>query len=161
MGAESQNVEGGLDVAERNHIELFWVTSAWRKSHLSVRRCESEQHKSWCMSVESFKDHVSTDGSLFGVECVWVSVVQFGHDEEVVPMHGIYGTLDVEFEAERTINRAELEAFLCLFRKVAGLTVVFFLRMKGIGSKSDGRRLVDLDMGRSAQSSPRRHTGGS
>ena len=35
-----------------------------RKSHLPVRRWESEKHRSWCMPVEGFRDHVAIDGSL-------------------------------------------------------------------------------------------------
>ena len=35
------------------------------------------------------------------------SVVQLDHDEEMGPMHGVYGTLDAELEVQRTIKRAE------------------------------------------------------
>ena len=34
----------------------------------------------------------------------------------------MYGTLDAEFEVQRTIKRAELTAFFCLFRKLVGPT---------------------------------------
>ena len=40
------------------------------------------------------------------------------NDERMEPMHGMYGTLDVEFE----IKRAELTAFLCFVRRVVGPT---------------------------------------
>ena len=46
-----------------------------------------------------------------GASCGW-SVVQLDHDEEMGPMHGMYGTLDTEFEVQRTIKRAEWTAFL-------------------------------------------------
>ena len=32
----------------------------------------------------------------------------------------MYGTLDAEFEVQRTIKRAELTAFLCLLRRIVG-----------------------------------------
>ena len=42
-------------------------------------------------------------------------------DEEMRPMHGMYGTLDADLEVRRTIKRAELAAFLCLLRDKKGL----------------------------------------
>ena len=36
----------------------------------------------------------------------------------------MYGPLDAELELQRTFNRAELMAFLCLLRKAIGPTVV-------------------------------------
>ena len=44
--------------------------------------------------------HVVTDGSLVGVSVKWGACgwsVQLDHDEEMGPMHGMYGTLDAEF----------------------------------------------------------------
>ena len=83
--------------------------------------------------------------------------MQLDHDDEMGPMHGMSGTLDVELEVRRTTKRGESAAFL----RVA---------MKAIGPPADhvevhwpnveGRLLVDLDLGRSAQSSSRRHTVG-
>ena len=37
-------------------------------------------------------------------------------------MHGMYGALGAELEVQRTIKRAEVTAFLCLFRKTVGPT---------------------------------------
>ena len=51
-------------------------------------------------------------------------MVQLDHDEEMVPMHGMYGTLDAELDLQLTIKRAELTAFLCLTRKASGPTMV-------------------------------------
>ena len=39
-------------------------------------------------------------------------------------MHGMYGTLDAVLEVQRTIKRAELAAFLGLFRTAIGPTMV-------------------------------------
>ena len=46
------------------------------------------------------------------------------HDEEMRPMHGMYGTLDAELEVRRTIKRAELTAFLCLLRRAISPAMV-------------------------------------
>ena len=76
------------------------------------------------MPAEGFKGHVATDGSLLGEArwwrgCGW-AVVQLDYDEEMEPLHGMYGSVEAEFEVQRTIMRSELTAFLCLFRKVSG-----------------------------------------
>ena len=36
------------------------------------------------------------------------------------PLRGMYGSVEVEYEVQRTIKRVELTAVLCLFRKVCG-----------------------------------------
>ena len=51
--------------------------------------------------------------------CGW-AVEQLDYDEEMGPLHGMYGSVEAEFEVQRTIKRAELTAFLCLLRKVCG-----------------------------------------
>ena len=51
--------------------------------------------------------------------CGW-AVVQLDYDEELVPLHGMYSSMEAEFEVQRTIKRAELTAFLCFLRKVCG-----------------------------------------
>ena len=48
------------------------------------------------------------------------AVVQLDYDEEVGPLHGMYGSMEGELEVQRTIKRAELTAFLCHLRKVSG-----------------------------------------
>ena len=50
--------------------------------------------------------------------------MQLDHDEEMEPMHGMYGTLDAELELQRTIGRAELTAFVCLHMKIMGSAMV-------------------------------------
>ena len=47
-------------------------------------------------------------------------MVQLDFDEELGLLHGMYGFMDAELEVQRTIKRAELAAFLCLFQKVVG-----------------------------------------
>ena len=46
------------------------------------------------------------------------------HDEEMRPMHGMYGTMDAELDVRCTVKRAELTAFLCLFRRAIRLATV-------------------------------------
>ena len=76
------------------------------------------------MPAEGFKGHVATDGSLLGTAgkwgaCGW-SVAQLDYDEELGPLHGMYGSTEVELQVQRTIMRAELTAFLCLLKKAIG-----------------------------------------
>ena len=47
-------------------------------------------------------------------------MVQLDYDEEMGPLHGMYGLVEAECEVQRTIKRAKLTAFLCLLRKVSG-----------------------------------------
>ena len=70
------------------------------------------------MPGEGFKGHVATDCSLLGTAgkwraCGW-SVVQLDYDEELGPLHGMYLSMEPEFEVQRTIRKAELTAFLFL-----------------------------------------------
>ena len=58
--------------------------------------------------------------TLANGEHVVGAVVQLDYDEEMVPLHGMYGSMDAEYEVQRTIKRAELAAFLCLLGKVCG-----------------------------------------
>ena len=92
------------------------------------RNGRSEKHKSWSFPVEGFRDHVTTDCSLLGVSGKWSacgrSVVQLNHDEEMGPMHGMYGTLGAKLEVQRTIKSAKLTAFLCFLRKAISSTLV-------------------------------------
>ena len=44
-------------------------------------------------------------------------MVQLDSDEEVGPLHGMYGSVEAEFEVQRTIKRAEL-AFSYAFATV-------------------------------------------
>ena len=85
---------------------------------------DSEKHKSWAMPAEGFKGHVATDGSLPGkagkLRAFCWAVLQLDFDEEVELLHGMYGSMESEFEVQRTIKRAELTAFLCLLKRVIG-----------------------------------------
>ena len=89
-----------------------------------MRKWESEKHKSWGMPAEGFKGHVATDGSLLVNAGKWgacgSAVVQLDKNVEMGPLHGMYGSIEAEFEVQRTIKRAELRAFLCFLKKVCG-----------------------------------------
>ena len=45
--------------------------SQWNRCHFSVKKWESEMHKSWSIPAEGFKGHVATDGSLLGTAGKW------------------------------------------------------------------------------------------
>ena len=67
----------------------------------NMRKWESEKHKSRSMPAEGF---VATDGSLlcdagkWGA-CCW-AVVQLDYDEEMGPLHGMYGSMEAAFEVQ-------------------------------------------------------------
>ena len=67
---------------------------------------------------------MATDGSLLGKTgnwraCGW-AVVQLDYDEEMGPLHGMYGSVEAELEVQQTIMRAELTAFLCFKKEFLG-----------------------------------------
>ena len=53
------------------------------------------------MPAEGFKCHVVTDSSLLGTAGKWEAcgwaVVQLDYDEEMQPLHGMYGSMEAEF----------------------------------------------------------------
>ena len=66
--------------------------SQWNRGHFSMKKWESEKHRSWRMPAERFKGHVATGGSLLGTAgkwraCGW-SMVQLDFDEELGPLYG-------------------------------------------------------------------------
>ena len=86
---------------------------------VGVREAQKLEHASL-----RFQGPVATDDSLLGTAgkwraCGW-AVVQLDHDEEMGPLHGMYGSMEAELEVQRTTKRAELTAFLCFLKKVIG-----------------------------------------
>ena len=49
-------------------------------------------------------------------------MVQLDFDDFFFWLYGMYGSMEAEFEVQRTIKGAELSAFLCFLRKVSGAT---------------------------------------
>ena len=47
-------------------------------------------------------------------------MVQLDHDDEIGPLHGMYGSVEAELEVQRTINMAERTAFLYFLERVIG-----------------------------------------
>ena len=88
-----------------------------------MKKWESEKHESWGMP-EGFKGHVATGGSLLGTAgkwehvagqwCNWIVMKNWGL------LHGMYASMEAEFEVQRSIKRAELTAFVCLLKKFIG-----------------------------------------
>ena len=62
-------------MAERQHGTSL-SESQWMKSQFSIRKWESEEHKSVCLPARGFRDHVAAGVSLLGVcrnmECMWL-----------------------------------------------------------------------------------------
>ena len=108
---------------QRGIVEHPLSGSQRSRRRFSLRKWESEKHKSWGMPAQGFKGHVATDGSLLGIAGeghVVGAAAQLDYDEEMGPLRGMYGSMEAEFEVRRTIKRAGLTALLCLLRKVCG-----------------------------------------
>ena len=76
-------------------------------------------------------------------------MVQLDSDEEMGPLHGMYGSAEAEFEVHRTIKRAELTAFSCLLNRVIG-PIKVYVDNKGIinGLRERRKRVHQADSGR-------------
>ena len=79
-----------------------------RQDHFCMGLWESEKHKSWSMPAEGSKGHIATDGSLLenagkGGARGW-AVVQLDYEEVMGPLHGMYGSMEAQFEVQRTIK---------------------------------------------------------
>ena len=74
------------------------------------------------------------------------AVVQLDYDGELRPLHGMYGSLEAEFEVQR--KRTELTAFLCLLKKVVG-SIKVHVDNEGIidGQWSRERKCIDPKSG--------------
>ena len=44
-------------------------------------------------------------------------MVQLDHDEEMEPMHGMYGTMDAELEVRRSIKEGCVDGIFCVFSR--------------------------------------------
>ena len=67
-------------------------------STLQVKADGTGVTSGWGMPAEGFKGHVNTDGSLLGTggkwgACGW-SVVELSYDEQLGPLHGMYGSVE-------------------------------------------------------------------
>ena len=115
------------------------------------------------MPAEEFKGHVATDGSFLGTAGKWGAcgwpVVQLDYDDDLGLLHGMYGSMEAEFEVQRTIKRAELTAFLCFLKNVIGPIKVHVHNngiidglwrgeSKCIGPAAGDADFVDQDLGR-------------
>ena len=130
---------------QRGIVEYPLSGSQWNRGHFSMRKWESEKHKSWGIPAEGLKGHVAIDGSLLGNDgkwrgCGW-AVVRLDYDKEMGPPHGMYGSMEAEIEVQRTIKRAELTAFLCFLRKVSGPIKVHVDNKGTIGGLRKGEKL--------------------
>ena len=90
-------------MAKRYNI-LSAGTTGW-KSWQSLRKWDSEKHRSWNMPVVGFQSHVASDGSLFGVSgrwsaCGW-SVAQPDH---LYPEHPFGALADFKTILEKEVR---------------------------------------------------------
>ena len=93
-GSRKRNFKERVGVAKGIVTHLL-SESQWNRGHFSMKKWESEKHKSWGIAAEGFMGHVATNGSLLGRAdkcgaCGW-AVVQLNYDEEMLPLHGIHG----------------------------------------------------------------------
>ena len=147
VGAKSENFTERLS-------RTLSVKGQWNRSHFSMTKWESEKHKGGGIPGEVFKGHVATDGSQLGTAgkrtaCGW-AVVQLDYDEEMGSLHGMFGSMEAEFEVQRTIGRTELTAFLCLLTRVIGPIKVHVDNKRIIGGLCESWRcrFVDQDLGK-------------
>ena len=109
----------------------------------------SGKHECCRTPAEGPRDHVATDGSLLGVAGKWCacgwSVVPLDRDEEMLPIRGMYGTLDADLDVQRTIKRAELTLF---FSADGGRRDVFLFNFgTATNVRFDGLRGISLRAG--------------
>ena len=64
VGAKSNNVKDGLELAKRHHETSLEVKADGRKA--IVQKWESDKHRCWYIPARSFRDLVATDGLLLG-----------------------------------------------------------------------------------------------
>ena len=70
---ESYVVEGGLEAAKAVLSRILLGGNNWRKRNFKSEGGNLNKHRSCSMPVESFQNHVATDGSLFGVSGSWIA----------------------------------------------------------------------------------------
>ena len=113
-------VDGKMERTTTEGVEEADMAGERACRNLTVRKWESEKHRSWCMSPMALDWEFQAGGALAGGQ--WCSSIT----TEMEPMHGMYGTLDAELKVQRTIKRSGLTAFLFLFRRIIGPTTAHF-----------------------------------
>ena len=61
-------------------------------------------------------------------------------EEEMRPLHGMYGSVEAELEVQRTIKRAELTAFFCLLKRVFWTSTAWQNNGRTVKSSSPSRK---------------------
>ena len=102
----------------RNVARKLFLEGGWVQQRLFDIGWSDESKCQACHKEKGTEKHrLYHCPKWFESGCGW-SVVQLDCDEEMVPLHGMYGSMEAEFEVQRTVKRAELTAFLCLLKKV-------------------------------------------
>ena len=151
--------------------------SSWRTSRMLVRNWESGKHRRWVISADGFWRpchhrwlFVGSSGQLGRVR-EW-SAVQLVYDKQRDRCTACTERSEAEVEVQCTVKRAELTAFVCLFKAIVvsataemwitNVSLMVLWRSNEVHRPTcEGRRLAGYDMGGGSQSSRRRHTGGS
>ena len=84
MGAKKARTSKKEWTWQRGIVTHPGSESQWNRGLFSMKKWESEKHKSWGMPAEEFEGHVDTDGSFLCTAgeweaCGW-SVVQLDYD---------------------------------------------------------------------------------
>ena len=74
--------------------------------------------------------------------------MQLDYDEDMVPLYGMYGSMDAEFEIQRTIKRAELTAYVCFLKRLIGPIKVHVDNKGIIEELRKGERVYQAKSGR-------------
>ena len=83
---------------------------SWSKKHEPQRRSGSD--KEVLLRILSVKAMAPCWGTLAsGGACGW-AVVQLDYDEQMGPLHGMYGSTEAEYEVQRTIKRGGGDSLL-------------------------------------------------
>ena len=111
IGAKSENVGGGLEVAERNYGAPSYVKATVGKATFPSAGVNQKSTKVGACQLKASETTSPPLATMLGVLGRWgacgPSVVQLDHDEETGAVHRMYGTLGAELEVQRTIKRAE------------------------------------------------------
>ena len=111
MGAENEHFKERVEEAE-GIVAHPLSESPWNRDHFSMKQWGSEKHKSRASRAMLPRTALCWEERASGGACGW-AVVQLDYDEEMGPLHRMYGLMEAEFEVQRTTKRAELTAFFC------------------------------------------------
>ena len=110
---------------QRGIAEHALSESQRNRSHFSMKRWESEKLSCWSMTAEGLRAMLPLTAlfreRLASGEHVAGQWKKLDCDEELGLLHGMYGSMEAEFEVQRTIKEGGADRiFCCLLNKVIG-----------------------------------------